>query len=213
MTDKAQPRILFLFSDTGGGHRSAAEAIIEALDLEYGQRILTEKVDFLKDFAPLPLNQLPDWYPYMVKMPQAWGMGFHISDGGRRVRFMNDAAWPYIRRATRKFAAQAAQDYDLIVSVHPLINTPMMRALKRPHTPYITVVTDLVSTHALWYSPRVDLCIVPTEAARRRAISFGMPKEKLQVVGLPVADRFCTPIGDKESLRASWVGKVTVRWS
>ena len=30
-----RPHILFLFSDTGGGHRSAAEAIIEALQLEF----------------------------------------------------------------------------------------------------------------------------------------------------------------------------------
>ncbi len=29
-----RPKVLFLFSDTGGGHRSAAEAIIEALDIE-----------------------------------------------------------------------------------------------------------------------------------------------------------------------------------
>ena len=155
MTPEAKPRLLFLFSDTGGGHRSAAEAIIEAIGLEFDDQIVTEKVDFLKEFAPLPLNQLPEWYPYFVKLPQAWGMGFHLSDGGRRAKFINEAAWPYIRRATRKFAAQAAYEYDLIVSVHPLINTPMMRALKQPHVPYITVVTDLVSTHALWYSPRV----------------------------------------------------------
>ncbi|MFZ6026510.1 MAG: MGDG synthase family glycosyltransferase [Chloroflexota bacterium] len=195
-----RPRILFLFSDTGGGHRSAAEAIIEAMQLEFGEQIVTEKVDFLKEYAPLPLNQLPDWYPYMVKMPQAWGVGFHLSDGDRRARFINDAAWPYIRRATRKFASHA-NEYDLIVSVHPLINTPMLRALGRSHVPYVTVVTDLVSTHALWYTPRVDLCIVPTEAARRRAIKFGMPEEKLQVVGLPVAERFCQPPGDRAALR------------
>jgi len=201
MANDHQPRMLFLFSDTGGGHRSAAEAIIEAIHKEFNRAIITEKLDFLKAFAPLPLNQLPDWYPYMVKLPQAWGMGFHISDGGRRARFINDTAWPYIRRATRKFAEQAANDYDLIVSVHPLINTPMMRALRRPHVPYITVVTDLVSTHALWYSPRVDLCIVPTEAARERAIKFRMPPSKLRVVGLPVADRFCQPIGDKQTIR------------
>ena len=30
------PRILFLLSDTGGGHRSAAEATTEALHLEFG---------------------------------------------------------------------------------------------------------------------------------------------------------------------------------
>jgi len=32
---KHKPHIVFLFSDTGGGHRSASEAIIEALDLEF----------------------------------------------------------------------------------------------------------------------------------------------------------------------------------
>src|SRR5512145_2772553 len=195
-----KPRVLFLFSDTGGGHRSAAEAMIEAIHLEFGDQIVTEKVDFLKEYAPLPLNQLPDWYPYMVKMPQAWGVGFHLSDGDRRARFMNEAAWPYIRRATKRFTNHA-DEYDLIVSVHPLLNTPLLRALGRPHVPYITVVTDLVSTHALWYCPRVDLCIVPTEAARRRAISFGMPEERLQVVGLPVAARFCQPAGDRAALR------------
>jgi 1,2-diacylglycerol 3-beta-galactosyltransferase len=201
MTYPERPaRILFLFSDTGGGHRSAAEAIIEAIQIEFGDQIVTETVDFLKEFAPLPLNQLPEWYPYMVKMPQAWGMGFRLSDGDKRARFINDAAWPYIRGAVKKFVTHAG-DYDMIVSVHPLLNTPMLRALGRNHVPYVTVVTDLVSTHALWYCPRVDLCIVPTEAARQRAIKFGMSPEKLEVVGLPVAERFCQPVGDRAALR------------
>jgi 1,2-diacylglycerol 3-beta-galactosyltransferase len=171
------------------------------MQLEFGDQFIAEKVDFFKEYAPLPLNQLPDWYPYMVKLPQAWGAGFRLSDGDRRARFINEAAWPYIRRAAQKFAEHATE-YDLIVSVHPLLNTPILRALSRPHIPYITVVTDLVSTHALWYCPRVDLCIVPTEAARQRAIHFGMPEEKLQVVGLPVAERFCQPVGDRAALRA-----------
>jgi 1,2-diacylglycerol 3-beta-galactosyltransferase len=35
-----QAHIVFLFSDTGGGHRSAASAIIEALELEFQGRML-----------------------------------------------------------------------------------------------------------------------------------------------------------------------------
>ena len=59
---------------------------------------------------------------------------------------------------------------DLIVSVHPLANTPVLQALGKHRPPYITVVTDLVSTHALWYDRRTDLCLVPTETARQRAL-------------------------------------------
>ena len=80
-TPQRKPRILFLFSDTGGGHRSAAEAIIEALHLEYGERVLTEMVDIFKESVPLPLNYFPDWYPQMVRVPEIWGLGFHLSDG------------------------------------------------------------------------------------------------------------------------------------
>ena len=61
--DPKRPHILFLFSDTGGGHRSAAEAIIEALELEAGDEVSTEMVDIFKDYAPRPLNLMPELYP------------------------------------------------------------------------------------------------------------------------------------------------------
>ena len=47
-----RPHITFLFSDTGGGHRAASEAIIESLHSEFGEAVVTEMVDFLKDYAP-----------------------------------------------------------------------------------------------------------------------------------------------------------------
>ena len=81
-----KPHILFLFSDTGGGHRSAAEAIIEAVHLQFGDAVTTEMVDVFKEYAPRPLNRMPDWYPYMVKAPHLWGASFRITDGRARAR-------------------------------------------------------------------------------------------------------------------------------
>ena len=52
-----KPHIVFFFSDTGGGHRSAAEAIIEAINLEYKNRVTIEMVDFFKNYAPPPFNR------------------------------------------------------------------------------------------------------------------------------------------------------------
>ncbi|MCI0521919.1 MAG: glycosyltransferase [Chloroflexi bacterium] len=196
-----KPRILFLFSDTGGGHRSAAEAIIEALHLEFGNRVITEMVDIFKDYAPRPLNRMPDWYPQMVRVPRAWQVGFHISDGHRRARLITASAWPYVRHAVRKIVAQHPS--DLVVSVHPLANAPILRGLGKQRPPFVTVVTDLVTAHALWYHRRVDLCLVPTESARQRALDLGLVESRVHVVGLPVADRFCTPHGDAQALRAS----------
>ncbi len=194
------PHILFLFSDTGGGHRSASEAIIEAIKLEYGEAYSTEMVDIFKENAPPPLNQLPALYPQMVRVPQGWGLGYKLSNGVRRAKLMMASAWPYIRRSLRQLIAQHPS--DLIVSVHPLANTPFLRALGQNRPPFVTVVTDLVTTHALWYHRQTDLCLVPTDEAKQRAIKFGLASEQVQVVGLPVADRFCQPPGDRTALRA-----------
>ena len=98
----AKPHILFLFSDTGGGHRAAMDAIIEALQLEYGDAITIEMVDFLKEYAPPPYNQLPRFYPEMVKLPEFWGVGYKISDGRRQARIMTSTFWPIVRRAARR---------------------------------------------------------------------------------------------------------------
>jgi 1,2-diacylglycerol 3-beta-galactosyltransferase len=194
-----RPRILFLFSDTGGGHRSAAEAIIEAIHLEYGESIETEMVDIFKQYAPRPLNQLPELYPVIVRVPQAWGLGYFLSNGHTRARLLTASAYPYVRRSVRNLLEQHPS--NLIVSVHPLANAPALRVLGKNRPPFYTVVTDLVTTHALWYHHRTDQCIVPTDAARQRALIFGMDPRQVKVVGLPVADRFCQPPGDRDELR------------
>lgn len=196
----ARPKILILFSDTGGGHRSAAEAIVEALQMDYGENISTEMVDIFLDYAPPPLDKIPALYPRMVRVPRAWGVGYRISNGHRRARLLTDTFWPYVRQAARRLVWQ--HPCDIIVSVHPLANAPVLRALGKERPPCVTVVTDLVTTHAMWYHHGVDLCIVPTEAAYWRALDFGMQAEQLRLVGLPVADRFCQPAGNRHALRS-----------
>lgn len=191
--------IVFFFSDTGGGHRSAAEAIIEAINLEYKNKVTTEMVDFFKDYAPPPFNHAAEMYPYMVWSPQLWSAGFHATNGRARARVITTTMWPIARQAARSLVQ--GHPADLIVTVHPFANSFALRALGANRPPFINVVTDMVTTHALWYDNRADLILVPTENARQRAIKYNMPPEKVQVVGLPVADRYCQPRGRKSTLR------------
>jgi 1,2-diacylglycerol 3-beta-galactosyltransferase len=193
--------ILILFSDTGGGHRSAAEAIIEALEMEFPKAFTTEMVDFFRDYAPPPFNSAPASYSHMADFPNVWGLGYHISNSPRRVRAMVTMTWPYVRRA----AYRLIDDHpcDLILSVHPLVNSPLLNALHGKQTPYITVVTDLVSTHAFWFNHKADLVIVPTEPARQNGLSLGLKNTQIKLCGLPVSDRFCKPPQEKSIIRKS----------
>lgn len=200
------PKIVFLFSDTGGGHRSACEAIIEALDLEFPGGFRTKMVDIFRQYAPPPFALAPDIYPTLSRMPEMWGLGYRASNGPRRAQVMTEMVWPYIRRSINRLVVE--HPCDLLVSVHQLSNAPFLKTLKErealgnPKIPFASVVTDMVTTHAFWYDRRADLVIVPTEAARERGLRLGLDPRRLRVVGMPVAERFASFRGDKAELRA-----------
>jgi 1,2-diacylglycerol 3-beta-galactosyltransferase len=206
-----KPHILFLFSDTGGGHRAAMDAIIEALKLEFGDATTVEMVDFLKEYAPPPYNQLPRFYPEMVKLPELWGVGYKISDGRSQARLMTSTFWPIVRRAARRLIRE--HPADLLVSVHPVANSFCLKALGKQRPPFVTVVTDMVSTHALWFDKRADLILVPTRMARESALENHMAPERVRVAGQPISERHCQAGYDKPALRKKFgwpVDKFTV---
>jgi len=194
-----KPHIVFYFSDTGGGHRSAAEAIIEALQIEYSDKFTYEMIDFFKEYAPPPFSRLPEMYPELVKAPRLWEASFYATDGRARARMITSSLWPLARLGARRLVRD--HPADLIVNVHPIANTFALRAFGRSHPPFYTVVTDMVTTHALWFDGRSDHIFVPTETARERALAYRIPNEKIEVVGMPVAERYCAPLGDKKELR------------
>ncbi len=195
-----RPHIVFLFSDTGGGHRSGAEAIIEALQIEYPGQVTSEMVDIFRQYGPPPLNKAPDIYSTLSRMPDLWRMSYQMSDGRYRASMFNQAIWPYIRRPLRRLLSD--HPCDLIVSMHQLTNAPVLHAMKRRKTPFATVVLDMVSTHAFWFDRRANLVMVPTEAACQRALKLGLSPDQVHVVGMPVAQRFCQPPGNRAGLRA-----------
>jgi 1,2-diacylglycerol 3-beta-galactosyltransferase len=200
MTQKNNlPRLLFLYSDTGGGHRSAVEAIIEGLNHEFPNQFEVEKVDFFRDYAPLPLNFAPELYPVVSKNTRLWGMSYHLSDGKRRVDLMTRAAFPYYFTASRNLLTD--HPCDLVISVHPFMNTLIRQVAHRRHIPFVTVVTDMVSIHALWFDNKADLIILPTDIAKQRGLELGIADERMAVCGLPVAEHFCKAAVEKTEMR------------
>jgi 1,2-diacylglycerol 3-beta-galactosyltransferase len=135
----------------------------------------------------------------MVRLPELWGAMFDISDGRPQARFVTSTFWPIARRAARRLVRE--HHSEMLVSVHPIANSFVLRALGKNHLPFVTVVTDLVSTHALWFDKRADLILVPTEMARQNAIQYHMSPDKVRVVGQPVSLRCSAQVGDKVQLR------------
>jgi len=194
--------VLVAFSDTGGGHRAAASAIraaVQATDVEVD-------VSMLDPFACCPrwpFRSLGSNYPRVIDTaPWIWHAGFRATDTPKRTSIVQRLAWPAMRSTFEAIALQHAP--DVLVSTHPLLAAPLRRVF--PNTPIVTVVTDLVSGHASWYDLASDLLVVPTSAARDRAVACGMPCERIDVVGIPINDAFVAVPGEKLSLcaRLGW---------
>lgn len=184
-------RVLLLMSDTGGGHRSVSEALAEGLRALYGAAVEPRIVDAFIQYAPFPLNRSPALYPYMVKpaLVPFYARAWHFANHPRRARQLVYLFWPWVRqRIARLFAENPA---DVIVSVHPLFNDVTLRYwMKAPRrVPFVIVICDIGSIHALWCA-NADLVIAPHEGARRRAIACGVPPERVVVTGFPIRLRF-----------------------
>ena len=192
MGERSRPRrFLILFSNTGGGHRSPACAVAEALRRGRGEQAQVEVLDALVEYAPFPLDRLPSLYPLMVRMRAIpWAVGYALTDGPRRARLLLRSAWPWVRAATLRLLR--AHPADVFLSCHPLLNHVVLWGLRSLgwRRPLFTQVIDLATGHALWYAPEVAACFAPTAAVRARALASGLPDEKVIVTGLPVRHRF-----------------------
>jgi 1,2-diacylglycerol 3-beta-galactosyltransferase len=180
-------RFLFLFSDTGGGHRASSQAVKAELERRHGGAVSVEMVDIFVEMDRWPFDRLPDWYPTIVGLNGIpWGVGFHLSDGAHVVRAMSRLAWPYTRTAICRLLKQ--HPADIIVSFHPVPNYALFLGLQQlgMQTPFAVVAVDLVTAHAGWFAPQADRVFVPTHAAKTRAVQCGMDEGRVKVTGMPV---------------------------
>ncbi len=198
----ASPKILILFSDTGGGHRAAARALTDALKLLDPSCIITV-ADPLIGQGPAVVRRLASLYSPMIRRSRAaWGAVYHTSN--TRPAFA--AIRAVFGGGVRKSVAELLKihDPDVVLSVHPLLNHVSHQAIKKSGRPraLMTVITDLVDFHRGWTFSQADLVIAPTELARKVALRRRVPGDRIKLLGLPVDLRFRPPApGEKRALR------------
>ena len=75
----------------------------------------------------------------------------------------------------------------------------MLRALGENRPPYLTVITDMISTHEYWYNKASDIIIVPTDEAFERGVKLGIDPRKMHIVGLPIKEGYRNPVSKEEA--------------
>lgn len=219
-----QRTLLFLIADTGAGHRSAANAIRNAItvisqkeqekwhlrqqqstgenDTSAPATYRIEIIDVFEQYSRFPLREAMKLYgPTIRYNPRLFGQFFHMTNEASKVSAAQTVATPLIHKGLIQLITNVQP--DVIVSIHPMLNHVTIQALRELGLaiPFITVVTDLVTVHYAWYAPGADAYIVPTEQARQLYLRRGLDPERVHVLGMPIDPKFTCPMESKAELQ------------
>lgn len=194
----ASSNVLILTSNTGGGHRSAANALENSLIRVSSGQVSVKTIQVLEEAHYLS-RKAADFYNFLLRDHQdLMHYYFHAVNQFRpnESRLMFKSAMGYAQRVFEKNRP------DVLVSVHPMTQHFFAYALRRmglqDQIPLLTVVTD--PYHGFWKGWACDDVrgyYVASDYSQQQLIDFGVPVHKIQVVGMPVHSKF-QPVTDLE---------------
>lgn len=195
----ASHRICICFSDTGGGHRSAAEAVEAGIREVAFQSLPGQQLSIsVENMAEKshPINQwMVELYNFLLRHGQA-SMKYYT--WFIEATKPNNSEIGY--RLARRYTIEALERMDpsVVVSVHPMTNHYLARAMQElgmaGRVKLIVVVTDPnAQLWSGWACADADIIVAPNDLARDRLISLGVRPERIKTVGMPINPEFLKP--------------------
>ncbi|MEP7212746.1 MAG: glycosyltransferase [Acidobacteriota bacterium] len=186
------PKILIISSDTGGGHRSAAQALAVGIQrFWYGESIAVRVIKAVEDSHNVT-DKLVKLYNWILRHKQGWMKYLYWAVNRFRPEtreFFQRRCIGYVRESFEKWCPH------IVVSVHPLTQHIFGRILRElklsDQIPLVTVVTDpCYGFWKGWACDDVSLYLVANEDAERQLVDYGVSPDKIKISGLPLHPKF-----------------------
>lgn len=189
------PKILIISSDTGGGHRSAAAAIVAGLQkfLE-GQSYAVRVVRAIEESHSVTAK-LVNTYNWLLRNKQHWMKYLYWI-----VNRFRPETREFFHKRCIGYCAQVFERWcpHVVVSVHPLTQHIFARVIRElgltNSIPLVSVVTDpAYGFWKGWACSDVTLYLVASDEARQQLIDYGIAPERIKISGMPVHHKFSYP--------------------
>ncbi len=186
------PKILIISSDTGGGHRSAAQSLSDGLCKFWeGESAVVRIVKAVEESHQFTQKGVV-LYNWILKNKQHWMKYYYWTINRFRPetrKFFLDRCIVYVKEQFEKWCPH------IVVSVHPMTQHIIARILKElnlaEQIPLVTVVTDpCYGFWKGWACDEVSLYLVANDDARRQLIDYGIKPEKIKISGMPINPKF-----------------------
>ncbi|MCA1818271.1 MAG: hypothetical protein LC746_18160 [Acidobacteria bacterium] len=195
MSQARVPKILIISSDTGGGHRSAAAAIVAGVQKFWESDSYAVRVVRAVEESHAITDKLVRLYNWVLQNKQHWMKYLYWA-----VNRLRPETREFFQRRCIGFCKEIFEKWcpHVVVSVHPLTQHIFARVLRELHLadqiPLVTVVTDpCYGFWKGWACDDVRLYLVASEEARQQLIDYGVAADRIKVSGMPVHPKFDLP--------------------
>jgi UDP-N-acetylglucosamine:LPS N-acetylglucosamine transferase len=186
------PKILIISSDTGGGHRSAAQTILEGANRFWKGKSVAVRIVKAVEESHHITGKLVGVYNWILRNRQHWMKYVYWAMN----RFRPETR-EFVHRRCIGFCAEIFEKWcpHIVVSVHPLTQHIFARILKELNLsnqiPLVTVVTDpCYGFWKGWACSDVSLYLVANDESRRQLVDYGISPEKIKISGMPIDPKF-----------------------
>src|SRR5918997_5727677 len=195
MTQARVPKILIISSDTGGGHKSAAAAIVAGVQKFWGGDSYAVRVVKAVEESHRLSAKLVSFYNWVLRHRQHWMKYLYwcVTRSRRETCvFSHRRSIGFVRDLFERWCPH------VVVSVHPLTQHIFARVLKElglaEKVPLVTVVTDpCYGFWKGWACDAVTLYLVASEEAKQQLVDYGVDPARIKVSGMPVHPKFELP--------------------
>lgn len=191
---EAARRFLFIIADSGGGHRTTANAVKAQLLQQVPDACvyLMPAVDILNHPQRLFSRGIEEAYNKAIQWGAYW-MEPMLFNSVYMMELPVIHQYIALRNAQIIDAFQPEAVVAFVPATQELTYHALQFLRKADTVPLYTVITDLVSMRHNWIMPEQAYSFVPTPEARDYFLGQGIPAEKMEVTGLPVHPRFTSP--------------------
>ncbi len=149
-----QKNILILTGDADLGHRSAAEATRDAIQNRFGKSCKIKIVNPIIHFTiPSFFRESQSDYDIIVKkIPELYKFAYEISDSNLPVKLIVSGLTLIFFQVLREILGKFKP--NIVITTYPIFIAPLaaLTLLNEITIPWITVVTDLVTVHHIWFN-------------------------------------------------------------
>ena len=180
-------RVLIFSASFGGGHRSAAEALLKYYRAHHQDAVEARMVDFFSEFLP-SVNVLAKFgYQQSVQFfPALYGNFFDASNKLPTNPVVHELKIMGFAKAAEYIDSYAP---DAVISTFPVAGGVVADIKQSRPLVSSTVITDY-GAHRAWVHPATDFFFVPCKEVREDLVVRGVPWDRVVVSGIPVAEKF-----------------------